>query len=174
MKGLQRSTKRGPKETQHIVRDVVNLSGLSFEVDGASGVGWGTVQIGDFPEGNICLLGIVANLQFSGPGGDAGLVDTWAGDYGVGSTPATDGTITAGDVDLVPSTALAAATAEVSPKTRGVQADGAFAGVVLDNTAGGLEVNVNLLVDDANISADDIAFTVSGEVYLSYVVLGDD
>lgn len=173
MKGLQRSISRGPKADQNIVKETIRLSSLALEVDGATGVGWGTAVAGDFPQGNICLLGIVAYLQFSGPTA-AGLVDTWAGDYGVGSTPATDGTITAGDVDLVPSTALAAATAEVSPKTRGVQADGAFAGVVLDNTDGSLEINVNLLVDDANISADDLAFTVDGEIYLSYVVLGDD
>jgi len=173
MKGLVRSLGRGAPQSQPIVKQTISVRSLALEVDGATGVGWGTAVAGDFPEGNIVLLGVVSYLQFTGPT-DAALVDTWEGDYGVGSTPASDATITAGDVDLIPSTALAAATAEVSPKTRGVQADGAFAGVVLDNTDNSLEINVNLLVDDADISADDLAFTVDGEIYLSYVVLGDD
>jgi len=136
-------------------------------------IGFGSVVIGDFPEGNILLLGALANLTFTGPT-SADLVDTWEGDFGIGSTPSSDATISAGDEDLVAETALAAATAEVSPTTRGVSIPGT-AGVVLDNTDGSLEVNLNLLVDAADQTDDTtVAITAVGDVYLSYVVLGDD
>lgn len=171
--GLPRSLKRANKSEAIINREVIVVKDGTLTVDGATGVGFGTLVIGDLPAGNVLFLGALAYMQFTGPtSGD--LDDDWAGDYGVGTTPASDGTLSAGDVDLVPSTALAAATAEASPRTRGVQADGAFCGVVLDNTDGSLEINLNLLVDDANIGADDLDFTVNGELVLSYVMLLDD
>lgn len=172
-KGLPRSMSRGNPQVQEIIKQTVVADGLAIEIDGATGVGFGSAVIGGLPEGNILFLGAIAYMQVSGPGGDAGLVDTWEGDYGVGTTPASDGTITAADVDLIESTALAAATAEVSPRTRAnhLLAD---TGQILDNTDGSLEINVNVLIDDASISADDIACTLDGEVYLSYIMLGDD
>lgn len=173
-KGLAISHTRGNPQHAPILKMVLGLNAFAVTVDGATGVGWGTAVMSGLPEGNFMLLGAVANVQFSGSGADAGLGDTWAGDFGVGTTPATDGTITAGDVDIVPSTALAAATAEVSPRTRGVQADGAFCGVIFDNTASTLEVNLNLLIDDVDISADGVAITADGYVIISYVMLGDD
>ena len=144
-----------------------------FEVDGATGVGFGTLVAGGFPQGNILFLGAACSLSFAGSGADAGLGDTWAGDFGVGTTPASDGTITAGDVDILPSTALAAATAEVSPITAARSIDAANAHI-FDNTAGALEINLNLLIDDLDISADNVPITVTGFISLAYCVLGDD
>ncbi len=172
-KGFPRSLKHANKATAHIVRETIKVRSLALTVDGATGVGYGSAVAGDFPEGNILFLGAVAYLAFTGPT-SANLVDTWEGDYGIGTTPAGDATITGTDVDLIPSTALAAATAEASPRTRGTQADGAKAGQVFDNTDGSLEVNVSLLVDDADIDADGIAMTAEGEIFMSYIVLGDD
>ena len=137
-----------------------------FEVDGATGVGFGTLVAGGFPQGNILFLGCACSIQFAGTGSDAGLGDTWAGDFGVGTTPASDGTITAGDVDILPSTVLAAATAEVSPLTPARSIDAANAHI-FDNTAGDLEINLNLLIDDADISADDVPITVTGFISLA-------
>lgn len=172
-KGLVRSQRRGPEIEQQIVKHRLSLDAVPISVAGTSGVGFGSIAIHDFVEGNVMFFGCVANLTFSGPVGSGDLSDTWAGDYGIGTTPASDGTISAGDDDMVPSTALAAATAEVSPKTRGLQADGSLCGVIFDNTTGSLEVNLNLLVDDADISGT-VAMTATGEVELSYVMLGDD
>ena len=98
--------------------------------------------------------------------------DTWAGDYAVGTTPAGDGTLTGADIDIIGSTPLAAATAEVSPRTRGVGVTATNA-AVLDNTDGSLELNLSLLIDDADISGT-VPITATGEIYVSYVVLGDD
>ena len=169
-KGLPRSLSRASDSDPRTVKvETFAFSDLAITIDGATGVGVGTAVIAGLPEGNILLLGAVVYASVSGPT-DAGLVDTWEGDFGIGTTPADDATITAGDVDVIASTALAAATAEVSPRTRAVNAGQS----IIDNTAGDLELNLNVLVDDDDISADGIACTADGEVRLCYVVLGDD
>lgn len=169
-KGLPRSLARGGNR-QPVRRLDLKFTNAAISVAGTSGVGFGSAVIGDLPEGNILLLGAVAYATFSGPT-SASLVDTFDGDYGIGSTPCDDGTITNGDVDIIQSTALGAATAEVSPRVRGTSAS-STAGVILDNTDGSLEINLNLLIDDANISGT-VAMTATGVLHLSYVVLGDD
>lgn len=170
-KGLLRSLGRAPEIKQKVVKKTIAVTALAMNVDGATGAGDGQVVIGDFHEGNILLLGAVAYFQFSGPGGDAGLTDTWAGDYSIGTTADAGDDLTGTDANIIPTTALAAATAEVSPRTRSAST---ATGAILDNTDGSLEINLNLLVDDANISADDIGFTVDGEIHIAYIILGDD
>lgn len=172
-KGLQRSLSRGPQSSAPIVKQTIKVNHSIDSVTVGAAIGFGSVVIGDFPQGNILFLGCVANLQFAGPT-SADLSDTWAGDFGVGTTPVSDATISAGDEDLVAETTLAAATAELSPKTRGAVAAAAIA-VLFDNTDGSLEINLNLLVDTAD-QVDDktVAILATGEVYISYVVLGDD
>lgn len=170
-KGLPRSMKAGASPMrQTVIRQHYKVEDLAISVDGATGVGFGSAVLGDFPEGNILFLGAVAYMQFSGGGADAGLVDTFDGDYGIGTTPASDATITGADVDIIASAALGAATAEVSPRARGSNATQA----IFDNTDGSLELNLNLLIDDANISADDVAITANGDLVILYAVMMDD
>jgi hypothetical protein len=173
VKGLRRSLARGAAVAQEVIKATYTVRALPIVVDGATGVGWGTAVLGDLPEGNILLLGAVSYMQFDSAGGQAGLSDTWNGDYGIGTTPASDGTITAGDIDVIGSTAATVAASEDSPRTRGVSVT-ATNGAVLDNTDGSLELNLNLLIDDADISADDVALTATGELHIAYIVLGDD
>lgn len=170
MKGLQRSLSRGSPARQDVVKQVVKVNKLAIQVDGATGVGFGSAVIGGLPEGNILFLGAVAYMQFTKAASATGIQATFDGDYGIGTTPASDATITGTDVDIIASTALGAATAGVSPRARGTNATQA----IFDNTDGSLELNLNLLIDDANISADDQDLTVSGELYIVYSVLGDD
>lgn len=170
MKGLQRSLSRGSPARQDVVKQVVKVNKLAIQVDGATGVGFGSAVIGGLPEGNILFLGAVAYMQFTKAASATGIEATFDGDYGIGTTPASDATITGTDVDIIASTALGAATAGVSPRARGTNATQA----IFDNTDGSLELNLNLLIDDANISADDQDLTVSGELYIVYSVLGDD
>lgn len=169
-KGLPRSLARGDKQRQELIKETVVIDGLTVSVaDGSPG--FGTAVIRDLPEGNLCLLGALAYLQFETS--DADITATFEGDYSIGTAPTADGSLAGGEVDIIPSTALAAATAKVSPRTRGVQSDGAFAGKVFDNTDGSLEINLNLLIDDLDISgAAD--FTATGVLHLAYTVLGDD
>jgi hypothetical protein len=174
-KGLPRSLSRGGLAGGAVAESlVIPVQALTISVAGTVGVGWGTAVLRGLPTGNVMLLGCVANLTFSGPaGGSADLVDTWNGDFGLGTTPADDGTITLGDVDLVPSTAVGPAVAEVSPRTQGVQPDGSLCGVIFDNSAGTLEINLNLLIDDADISGD-VDMTADGDVHIAYIMLGSD
>jgi len=65
---------------------------------------------------------------------------------------------------------LGAATARVSPVVRATGVTAA----IFDNTDGSLEINLNLIIDDATISADDVEFTASGVLEIVYCVLGDD
>lgn len=167
-KGLVRSIARGPKARAPIVRQAFPVNDVTVTVDGATGVGFGTSVIGDFPAGNLLILGGVAYLQFLGT--TVSMTDTWTGNFSVGSTATADATLDTTDVDLIASSAISAATALLSPVTRGVNATQAM----LDNTDGSLEVNLNLTVADASISADDVPVVANGYVELVYIVLGDD
>jgi len=165
-KGLSRSISRGNalQQASVAVRATVNTT---ITVDGATGIGFGSAAIAGLPEAHLLFLGGRADLTFTEA--DAGMSDTWSGDFGIGTTPADDGTITAADVDLVGSTALGPATAGVASAAADVTTP-----AVIDNSAGTGEVNLNLLVDDADISADGVAVTVTGYVTLAVVALGDD
>lgn len=149
----------------------IPVRNLAIRTTGASGVGYGTAVITDLPEGNILFLGAVAYLQFTKL--DAGTTATFDGDFAIGTAPTADATLSGSEVDIIPSTALGAATAGVSPMVRATHT-AAVAGTVYDNTDGSLELNLNLLIDDAAVSADDQDFTVNGVVSLVYIVVGDD
>jgi hypothetical protein len=162
-KGLPRSLKKG------LQTKVIRVNAVAIEVDGATGVGFGSAVVGDFPEGNILLLGAAAYLQFTTA--SASVQAAFDGDYALGTTATADATVTGTDANITTLAALGAATAKVSPVVRGISAAPA---APLNNTDGSLEVNLNLIIDDANISADDVAFTVSGVIELAYVVLLDN
>jgi hypothetical protein len=170
MKGLPRSLSRGPASAAPVLKQtfVVRDGEVTVTATGAA-VGFGTTVIGDLPEGNILLLGAVGYFQFGTA--DADIAATWDGDYSVGSTATVDVTLNGTDVDILPSTALGAATAQLSPRVRSVNATQA----ILDNTDGSLELNLNLLVDAANIVDGATAvMTINGELTLLYSVMGDD
>ena len=170
-KGLPRSLARGAPQRQEIIRQVVNINhSVAVTATGAA-VGFGTSVIGDLPEGNILFLGAVGYLQLSGSGSDANLDATWDGDFSVGTAPTADVTLSGAEVDIIASTALGAATAEVSPRVRAVNATQAM----LDNTDGSLELNLNVLIDAANIvDGATVNLTARGTLQLAYVVMLDD
>lgn len=169
-KGLIRSISRGPKTQAPVIRQRFAIKDAAITVDGATGVGFGTAVLADLPEGNILLLGAIAYLQFDASAESSGIIASFDGDYSIGSAPTADASLAGGEVDVIPSTALGAATSKVSPRARGANATQ----VMLDNTDGSLELNLNLLIDDASISADGIDFVVNGILDLAYIVLGDD
>jgi hypothetical protein len=171
MKGLIRTLARGKPQNQAVRKQRVKLTAKAIQVDGATGVGWGTAVIGDLPEGNILILGAAAYLQFTKAAAASGIQAAFDGDYSIGTTATADATLSGTDVNIIASSALGAATAGVSPVARGISA---APGAPLDNTDGSLELNLNLLIDDANISADDQDLTVTGVVDIVYVVLLDD
>lgn len=171
MKGLPRSLARGSAATAPIKRHVVKARDVALSIDGATGVGWGTAVIGDLPVGNILFLGAVAYVQITEA--SAGIDATFDGDFSIGTAPTADNALAGSEVDIIPSTALGAATASVSPRVRATHT-AAVTGAVYDNTDGSLELNLNVLIDDANISADDAVASADVDAVLSYIVMLDD
>lgn len=168
MKGMPRSLSHAPKSRANVVKQIVPIKNVSVTVAGLSGVGFGGAVIGDLPQGNILLLGAVAYLQLSTA--DAGVIATFDGDFSIGSAPNADTALAGAEIDIIPSTALNPATAKLSPVVRATQATQA----VLDNSDDSLELNLNVLIDDASISVNGAIFVANGYAVLSYVVLGDD
>lgn len=165
-KGLPRSLARG-KGQYTVKKQKFAFKDVAISVAGTSGVGYGSAVIGDLPEGNILFLGAVAYATFTTS--DSDVQATYDGDYSVGTTATSDATLSSTDANLIGSTALGAATAGVSPTARGTGVTAA----ILDNTDGSLEVNLNLIIDDANISGTG-DFTASGVVEIAYGVMLDD
>ena len=168
MKGFARSMARAAKTRAAIVKQTLKITNAQVSVAGASGVGFGTVVIGGLPQGNILFLGAVSYLQFNSQS-DADVQAAYDGDYSIGTAPTADATLSGSEVDIIPSTALGAATAGLSPLSRGSNATQ----VILNNTDGSLELNLNLLIDDANISGA-ATFLANGTLDVAYIVLGDD
>lgn len=166
MKGLPRSLARGKGKTT-VRKHVVKFKDLAVSVDGASGVGFGSAVIGDFPEGNILLLGAAGYVSLYSA--DSDIQATFDGDFSVGSAPTSDNSLSGTEVNVLPSTALGAATSGQSPTVRAVNATAAM----LDNTDGSLEMNLNVLIDDANISGT-ASMTATGVVEVLYAVMLDD
>ena len=170
-KGLPRSLARGAPQRQEIIKQTINISGTVAVAAAGAAVGFGTRVIGDLPEGNILFLGAVAYVRLAGSGSDANLDATWDGDFSIGTAPTADVTLSGSEVDIIGSTALGAATAEVSPRVRAVNATQS----ILDNTDGSLELNLNVLIDAANIvDGATVNLTASGTLQLVYVVMLDD
>lgn len=169
-KGQPRIQARTKGQQTAFKRQRVSFKNLQITVSGATGVGFGTAVIGDLPEGNILLMGAAAYVQFTKDATASSVTATFTGNYAIGSAPTADATLAGAEVDVVPSTALAAATAGVSPLTRAVNATA----VMLDNTDGSLELNLQMLIADVDISAANQLILATGAVDLVYAVLGDD
>ena len=170
-KGLPRSLSRGDKRKQEIVKERIVISSTVSVVSVGSAVGFGTLVIGDFPEGNVLFLGAVSYLNFRGTGSDANLTATWDGDFSIGTGPDANGTLAGIEVDIIGSTAVGPAVAEIAPVVRATNA----AQAIFDNTDGSLEINLNVLIDAGAITdASTVVLTVTGELLLCYTVLGDD
>lgn len=153
-----------------IIRRDIPISLTVSNIDGASGVAWGTAVLHGLPEGNILLFGAVLNATVTES--SAGIIDTFSGDFSVGSAPTADTSLSGAEVDIIASTAMGPAVSSVAT-IRGVSTP-TEAGTVLNNTASTLELNLNVLIDDASISADDQTLAVEGVLHIAYAIMGDD
>ena len=170
-KGSVRSFNRIPAAQRPIVKKSFALNHSFDNIDGATGVGFDSVVIEGLPEGNIMLLGAVLNATLTKT--TANIVDAFDGDLSVGTTPVDDGTMSGADIDIIPQTAITQATSGVSASNRCVSTN-SQSGDVFDNTASTLEINVNLLIDDADTDGDDQNVDMTGTLDIAYLVLGDD
>ncbi len=170
-KGLPRSKNRGSKQLDDILKQTLRIRGQAITVDGLTGIGFGSSTLGGLPEGNILFFGAVAYVTIRTAAG--GIIATFTGAYSLGTTATADSTLSATEINLVPQTTLAAATAGVSPRTRGTSG-ATESGVILNNTTNTLRVFLNLLIDDASISANAQACTIDADVVLSYTMMLDN
>lgn len=167
MKGLIRSTGRSVGTRSKIRKLVIPVRNAQLAVvDGAPGFGF--LVVSGMDQGNILFLGAVSYLQFVTA--SANIIDAFTGTMSIGTAGTIDSDIgDTGEVNIIASTAIGAATLKVSPIIRGTNVTSAL----IDNTDGDNNLNLNLLVADASISGT-ATFTVNGVVNLAYIVLGDD
>ena len=171
-KGLPKSLSRGPALKKPIINQTIRVNTTVSVAAAAAAVGFGTVALGALPEGNVLFLGAVASLRFSALGANsANVIAAFNGDYAIGSGADTDGTLSGAEVNMVTSTAFGPAVARVTPFARGTGAVQA----IFDNTAKTVNINLNVLVDAADITdATTVTLTVEGTLDIAYLMLGDD
>lgn len=172
-KGLPYSTKNTVfKQPAGFAVATIPINALSLTLaDGAPG--FGTAVVGDLPTGDILYFGAVMYLKFTNIGSN--VTATFDGDYSLGTTPTADGTLAATEVDLIPQTAFdAAAVDSVTAVMRSAASTASFAGpVIFNNRDGSLELNLNVIIDDAAINGVGTLRT-DGVLYIAYAKLGDD
>lgn len=170
MKGLVRSLSRGSPARQEIVRQRVPINTTLSFLGITDTVVRQQAVLGDLPEGNILLLGAIAYLKLTGPT-SGNLTDDFEGNFSVGSAPNADTSLSGAEVDLIPNTDLGPATSEATPTHRAANATQ----VMLDNTDGSLEINLNVTLDANEVTnAATVVITATGYVELAYIVLSDD
>ena len=169
MKGLPYSRRRGSAILQPVTKIKKSFK-ETFTVTNAA-PGYGTAVIAGLPQSNVLLLGLTMYLKLTK--GGAGIIDAFDGDYSLGTIPNANNALADAEIDLLASTAFAAAAVGgVTGVMRSASAS-SLAGTIFDNTDGSLEVNLNLLVDDASISAD-ASMLAEGTLFMAYITLGDD
>lgn len=169
-KGLPRSLARGSQQRQHVTKITLPVSTTVTVSATGTAVGFGTVVLGGLPEGFLKLMAAACSLVFSGSGADANLSDTWNGDFSIGTSPTADVTLSGTEVNLIASTSIGPAVGELAPAvTTALGTD-----ALLDNTDGSLEVNLNVLIDAADIVDDSsVDLTVQGVFEVTLVTLLD-
>jgi hypothetical protein len=161
-KGLPRSL--GKSKAQGFQNAKTSLTDIPLSVSAVgAGVGFGSLSLDDLalPEGDVIVLGIVANLSFTSE--DANIAATWSGDFSIGTKATIDADLVDDDeANLLPSTAIGPAVADVIASAR-------YAAVPVE-AAQILELDapeplkINMLVDAANITdASTGVISVSGD-----------
>lgn len=145
----------------------LNLDRTPVTVVGATGVGFGSVQLGTFPQGRILILGVTVSLAFPIISTAGDLADTADGDFAMGTIVCTDGDLTdADDVSILPKTATASnalSTAVGAALAASAQFDG---------TTTAVPIILNVALDDAETDETSI-LGATGNVTITWIDLGD-
>jgi hypothetical protein len=144
----------------------VEVKDKQVTVSATTGTGVGSAVLEELPDGMLFIAAATAVLDFTSSAED--LANGWNGDYAIGTSPTTDATIVGTESNLIPVTAIGPASGRVIGPTRGTR----NSPINIDNFSGSAEVNINLLVDAANITDNRSAvITVNGtiDLLLSYV-----
>ena len=149
-------------------KTVFTLTAVSVDMTDATTAGChGKIQLYDFPDGLVDVLGATTNVTLlAGAGGIADTAAVVAG-LGTGAVATDNGTLVgSGEADIVASTAatLTAGAGAFKGKTTVV--------VVLDGTGTAKDMYLNMAMVDAESSASD-TLTLNGTVTLVWVSAGD-
>lgn len=148
-----------------------SFSSCAFALtDVASTVAYSGKKIYAFPAGNILILGATANLTLGKS--SAGVNATWNGDFSLGTvTASNNATLSSTEANIIPSTATPAAVAGATT-AKGINT---AAIAPLDGTGTAVDLYLNFLVDDADqdVTTTPCNLLVSGDLYVTWVPLGD-
>ncbi len=171
-KGLPYSLNRSvPKDTPFIRKVRYSLLNTPINVTGgsATAAGFGSVNLGGLPEGNLFVFASLSYLRFSSS--DADVIATWDGDFSLGTAATADATLSALEVNFLASTSIGAATAKLSPQLR---VSGSLTPFYFDNTDKG-SLFLNMLTDDDSVTDSLVgSFLINGFIDIAIGVLGDD
>jgi hypothetical protein len=171
MKGLLRSLGRAPALSSPVVKKCrITLTNKQIDVTGgaATAAGFGSVNLGGLPQGNLLIIGSLSYLRFSSS--DADVIAAWDGDFSLGTAATADATLSGAEANILVSTPIGAATAKLSPQLRISVA----VPLMLDLTDGG-SLFLNMLTDDNSVTDSLVgSFLINGFIEMAYAVLGDD
>lgn len=177
-KGLPYTLGRANPATLPAVRKLryaMNNTVISVTGGAATALGFGSVNIGGLPEGNLLIMGTACNVRFFSE--DADVIEAWDGDFSFGTTATADATLATTEINLIASTSIGAATAKLSPIVRatGPLTSSVATSFYLDNTDKTLSVFLNMLTDDNSVTDSLVGdFKVTGFLDIVCAVLGDD
>lgn len=155
-------------------KTVLTCTATPISVSDDAGVAqYGGVKVYDFPEGMLCIHGAVIDGSLTGY---ASLIDTFDGDVALGTATATTGaTLTGTEADILQSTALTQAVAEVancdaqSIATALTESGARW----LDGTATAKDMYLNFVIDD-NAAHGAGTATFTGTISFLWSILGDN
>lgn len=140
--------------------------------DEAGVVAYAGLKVLDFPEGVVCILGAVADLDLTKS--SAGVNVDWDGDFSLGTvTASNNGTLAGTEANIIPSTATPQAAAGAT--TANGKSTATECPAYLDGTSTPVDVFLNVLVDDADHDVTGTACNLiaNGTLKITYVMLGD-
>jgi len=176
------TTNRGKYLKREVYTFDIDLTGLEVSLTAAAGTGdenkaAGNIKLTDLPEANILVLGSVAYVGIDGSGTAVAtdLDDQWAGDFSVGTTADENATLASTDVNIIQSTAIAAAASSKVAANVRAPSTSSEQGIFIDATAGTVDLFLNILVDAANwADGETDTVTLTGSFHMAFAMLGDD
>ncbi len=175
-KGATRSLAAARLKGSGLIKTVVFDKTIVVPDPGAA-IAFASAVLAGLPQANLWIGAALAYFTVQDVGG-AGLIAAFTGNFAVGTAPTADATLNNLETNIIPSTAFTAA-AGVTPSTRAAPASSGTTneltlnGFFHDNTDGSLELNGNIIIADASISAQ-ATVRVKGVLHLVMAELGDD
>ena len=143
-------------------------------------IGFGTGVIGALPKGRLAFIGAASAFTFSAlTTGTGNVTATFNGDYSVGTVANAnvdlaglgEDNIIDGEAAGATSGVIGPAVAKVTPVSNGASA-AATKAVIIDNSAGNLNLNLNILLDAADITdSTSVDLTVNGTLVAAFINL---